>query len=111
MRTFSVFALSSLAEGTPVTLLEAMACGTPVVATGTGGSGEFLDDEVNCLLFTPGDAADLCAKMAWAEDHPERMLAMGEAARRHHQRELTGEAGYRRLMQIYREAIDAPAPP
>lgn len=35
--------------------LEAMACGVPVVATGTGGSGEYLRDGENCLLFPPGD--------------------------------------------------------
>ncbi|HWE67138.1 MAG TPA: glycosyltransferase [Acidimicrobiales bacterium] len=39
--------------------LEAMACGTPVVATGVGGSGEFLLNGVNCLLFPPGDAPAL----------------------------------------------------
>jgi len=39
--------------------LEAMACGVPVIATGTGGSGEYLEDGVNCLLFTPGDPHDL----------------------------------------------------
>ena len=33
--------------------LEAMACGTPVVATGRGGSGEYLRDGVNCVLFDP----------------------------------------------------------
>lgn len=36
--------------------LEAMACGAPVVATGTGGSGEFLEDEVTCLRYPAGDA-------------------------------------------------------
>lgn len=41
--------------------LEAMACGTPVVATGTGGSAEYLEDGENCLLFEPGDAAGLAA--------------------------------------------------
>jgi glycosyltransferase involved in cell wall biosynthesis len=35
--------------------LEAMAVGTPVVATGTGGSGEYLEHERNCLLFAPPD--------------------------------------------------------
>jgi glycogen(starch) synthase len=39
--------------------LEAMASGTAVVATGTGGSAEFLIDGVNCLRVTPGDAGGL----------------------------------------------------
>jgi glycogen(starch) synthase len=41
--------------------LEAMACGTPVVATGVGGSGEFLLDGVNCVRFRAGDPGDLAA--------------------------------------------------
>jgi glycogen(starch) synthase len=41
--------------------LEAMSCGTPVVATGVGGSAEYLRDGVNCLLFAPGDADALAA--------------------------------------------------
>ena len=39
--------------------IEAMACGTPVIATGVGGSGEFLVDAVNCLRFRSGDPASL----------------------------------------------------
>jgi glycosyltransferase involved in cell wall biosynthesis len=41
--------------------LEAMACGTPVVATGSGGSGEFLIDGHNCLRFQRKDAEGLAA--------------------------------------------------
>jgi glycogen(starch) synthase len=41
--------------------LEAMACGVPVVATGTGGSGEYLRDGENCLLFPPRDSDRLAA--------------------------------------------------
>jgi len=49
--------------------LEAMACGTPVVATGVGGSGEFLQDGVNCLRFEPGDEVALAAAiLRMAED-------------------------------------------
>jgi glycogen(starch) synthase len=44
-----------------LTPLEAMACGTPVVATGVGGSGEFLLDGRNCLRFEAGDAVSLAA--------------------------------------------------
>jgi glycosyltransferase involved in cell wall biosynthesis len=39
--------------------LEAMAVGAPVVATGTGGSSEYLRDGENCVLFAPGDAGAL----------------------------------------------------
>jgi glycosyltransferase involved in cell wall biosynthesis len=41
--------------------LEAMACGTPVIATGTGGSVEYLRHEENCLLVSPGEPAALAA--------------------------------------------------
>jgi glycogen(starch) synthase len=54
--------------------LEAMACGTPVVATGTGGSASFLADEVNCLLVPPGDAGALASAV--------RRLASDGALRR-----------------------------
>jgi glycogen(starch) synthase len=43
--------------------LEAMACGTPVVASPTGGAREFLVDGVNCLAFPPGDAGALRAAL------------------------------------------------
>jgi glycogen synthase len=53
--------------------LEAMALGRPVVATGRGGSGEYLVDQHNALLFEPGDAAGLArALRALAGDHALR---------------------------------------
>lgn len=55
--------------------LEAMACGTPVVASAAGGSAEFLSDEENCLVFPPGDAAALAAALV--------RLAEDEDLRRH----------------------------
>ncbi len=43
--------------------LEAMASGTPVVATATGGSAEFLSEGFNCLVFSPGSAEELTAAL------------------------------------------------
>jgi len=66
--------------------IEAMACGTPVVATGTGGSGEFLEDGVNCILFKPGDPVDLAAAVRRVGEDAElraRIVAGGlDTARR-----------------------------
>jgi len=59
--------------------LEAMACGTPVVATGTGGSGEFLLDGVNCLRIPVDDAAALAAAVERLGTDPELRARLSEA--------------------------------
>jgi glycosyltransferase involved in cell wall biosynthesis len=60
--------------------IEAMACGTPVIGTGTGGSAEFLLDDVNCLVTAPGDhraLADAVQKLAGDESLRQRLIASG----------------------------------
>jgi glycosyltransferase involved in cell wall biosynthesis len=60
--------------------IEAMATGTPVVATGTGGSAEFLEDGGNCLLVPPDDAeaiADAVRRLAGDEPLRERLVDGG----------------------------------
>jgi glycosyltransferase involved in cell wall biosynthesis len=60
--------------------LEAMSVGRPVVATGTGGSAEYLRDRENCLLFEPRDAAALAAavrRLADSADLRARLVAGG----------------------------------
>jgi len=61
--------------------LEAMACGTPVIATGTGGSKEFCIDGDNCLLVPPDDAGALAAAVRRLADDPDlrRRLQAGGA--------------------------------
>jgi glycogen synthase len=62
--------------------VEAMSCGTPVVATGTGGSAEFLLDGTNCLRFPPGDEAALAAAvqtLAGSAELRARLVAGGAA--------------------------------
>jgi glycosyltransferase involved in cell wall biosynthesis/peptidoglycan/xylan/chitin deacetylase (PgdA/CDA1 family) len=60
------FVLSSRSEGLPMTLLEAMAAGLPVVSTTVGGVPEVVDAADCGWLARPGDAEDLAAKMACA---------------------------------------------
>lgn len=62
--------------------VEAMACGTPVVGTGTGGSGEFLVDGVNYLRFPPDDPPALAAALTTLAGSPALCDRLVEAGRR-----------------------------
>lgn len=66
---------STWAEPFGLVPIEAMACGVPVLATGVGGSAEFLLDGINCLLFPPGDHVALADGL--------RRLASDPGLRRH----------------------------
>jgi glycosyltransferase involved in cell wall biosynthesis len=62
-------------------LLEAMACGLPVVATDVGGVGEYVDGSAACLC-PPGDAESMAAEVLALLADPERARRMGRASRR-----------------------------
>ena len=94
-------------ENFPRTLVEAFANGLPVIASRLGAMAELVEDGVTGLLFEPGNSADLAAKLAWAEAHPEEMARMGQAAQARHANEWTGQANHRLLLAIYAEAISS----
>ena len=93
-------------ENFPRTLVEAYACGLPVIASRIGALAELVHDGKTGLLFEPGSAWDLVDKMRWALEHPEAMRRMGETARLEYEARYTPEINYRQLMVIYRDAID-----
>ena len=75
-----VVVLPSFSEGVPVVLVEAMACGRPVVATRVGGIAELVQHERSGLLVAPGDAgevADAIQRLAANHETAEEMGAEG----------------------------------
>ena len=78
----SVAVLSSHTEGMPVSLMEAGACGVPVVATRVGGIPELIEDGVTGILAECGDAAALADAIARLVEDPLLRKSMGQAARR-----------------------------
>lgn len=92
-------------EGFPLVLMEAFACGLPVIASRLGSMPELIEDGHTGLLFNPGSADDLAAKMAWAESHPEEMQRMGANARAEYVAKYTPDTNYEQLMTIYMAAV------
>lgn len=92
-------------ENFPRTLVEAFGCGLPVIASKIGALAELVEDGVTGLLFEPGNADDLAAKLQWAADHPEQMKVIGDAARLKYETNYTAEHNYKQLIAIYNEAI------
>ncbi len=93
-------------EGAPMTILEAFACGLPVIASNLGSMAEMVTHQRTGLLFNPGDAADLARKVRWAFEHPDAVEGMRAAARREFEEKYTAETNYKMLIGIYEEAIE-----
>jgi glycosyltransferase involved in cell wall biosynthesis len=93
-------------ECNPMTILEAFACGLPVIASDLGAMREIVDHGRTGLLFRPGDPADLARTVRWAVDHPGAVAAMRVEARREYEAKYTPERNYALLMDIYHAAID-----
>ena len=94
-------------ENFPRTLVEAFACGLPVIASRIGALADLVTDGVTGLLFDPGNPRELTKKLLWAQQHPVEMAQMGRNARARYEAEFTAERNYQQLMAIYADAIHA----
>jgi glycosyltransferase involved in cell wall biosynthesis len=94
-------------EGAPMTIIEAFACGLPVIASNLGSMAEMVEHERTGCLFNPGDAADLARKVRWMFEHTRAVAAMRLAARREYEEKYMAERNYEMLMAIYARAIDS----
>jgi glycosyltransferase involved in cell wall biosynthesis len=90
-------------------MIEAFACGVPVIASRLAPMTEIVADGKTGFHFTTGDANDLAAKVDWALTHASEMETMGRAARAEYLAKYTAERNYQLLMEMYRRAQNAPA--
>jgi glycosyltransferase involved in cell wall biosynthesis len=96
-------------EGFPVSVLEAFATGTPVIASRTGSLAEVVEDGVTGILANPGDARDLADRLRWAADHLYEMRKMGSNARMVYETTYRGPAHLAALLDTYRRLTTAAA--
>jgi glycosyltransferase involved in cell wall biosynthesis len=96
-----VFALASRWEGLPITILEAMRAGLPVVASDVDGVGEAVVDGETGLLAPAGDAGAFRLRLGQLLGDPSLRKRMGEAGRRRYEGSFTFERMVAETAAVY----------
>ncbi len=87
------------------TIVEAFACGKPVIASRLGTSLELVKEGQTGRLFHPGDAGDLAEKVSDLWESVEKRIRLGKNARLVYETEFTLAKNYDRLYEIYRQVM------
>jgi alpha-maltose-1-phosphate synthase len=83
------------------TLLEGMACGTPVICTDVASMPEIVEDGRSGFIVSPNDPSAICRKIGWLREHPAEAAQMGLAARQRVLHKFTWPAVVERCLEIY----------
>jgi glycosyltransferase involved in cell wall biosynthesis len=98
---FDIFVLTSLWEGMPYAMLEAMAAGRAVVAFSTGGIVDVISDGVNGMLVEPKNIEELASTLCTLGKDPQKRKDLGMAAKELIAGSYTVEAMVRQIEQVY----------
>lgn len=104
-RRATVGVLTSANEGLPVSLMEAAACGVPVVAPAVGGIPELVEHGVTGLVVPPGDAAAFADGLVRLFGDPALRWAMGAAARRRAEERFSVRLQVDRLLALWSDVL------
>lgn len=96
-------------EGVPMVLLEALACGTPVVASRIGSLDELVREGVTGLKFEAGNASDLAGKLRHVLSAKDVIASMRRHARSEFLNHYTPHRNIERLKAIYRDVLEEKA--
>ncbi len=99
--SLSVFALPSYSEGLPMSVLEAMAAGVPVIASRVGAIPQLIESERDGLLVHPGAPAKLAEAIVRVLEHPAWAQELSRSAQQRVMREYSSESMARRYQPLY----------
>ena len=100
-----IFTLPSYTEGLPLVVVEAMACGLPVVVSTVGGIPELVKDGINGFLVPPKDRFSLTKKLEILVDNEELRQKFGLKALETVDDEFNIEKKVEKMIEIYKELI------
>ena len=103
MPMLDVLLLPSESEGLPYSILEAMACGVPVIASSVGGIPEAVVDDKTGILVPPGDPAALTCAISSLVGDPDRRREFGVEARARTASHFDAAVMARQFEDLYRE--------
>lgn len=103
-----VYLFPSFREGMPVTVLEAMASGIPVVASRTGGIPEIVRDGVEGHLVEPGDVDGFVQAILALVENPDERKAMGQRARQRIAEDFSQSAMLEKYVKLYEQLAGLP---
>ena len=105
LKAMDVFCLSSLTEGTSITLLEAGVAGLPAVVTNVGGNAEIVQDGISGLVVPTKDTKALAAAFERLHGGPDGRIRMGKAARERVAQHYSAERMVDAYLSLYREVL------
>lgn len=101
INAIDIFVLPSLHEGLPMVLLEAMALGSPVIASRVGGVPEVIEHRNNGLLFSAGSDQELAENLLLLLGNRELAVRLGEEGRKRVRAQFNAEIMARHTAQVY----------
>jgi glycosyltransferase involved in cell wall biosynthesis len=106
LEAMDIFCLPSLKQGLGTIMLEAMACGRPVIASGVGGVYSVVRDQESDLIVPPSDSAALAKRIVELFDDPIRARAIGMAGREVVQKRFSVGQMVRETARLYRHVLE-----
>lgn len=107
LAAMDIFCLPSLQQGLGSVMLEAMALGKPVIATGVGGVYSVIRDNETGLLIPPSESQPLADRILELLNDPVRARSIGEAGRALVRKEFRVETMVAFTASIYREVVES----
>jgi glycosyltransferase involved in cell wall biosynthesis len=103
-RAADLYMSASYSDGTSISLLEALACGTPALVSDIPGNREWISPGVQGWLFSPGDSGAMAEGILQAVEQRQSLPTIGQAARNLAEKRANWELNFQTLFKAYQIA-------